>query len=272
MPQAPNTGNYTLGKGILTFKRDGDSLYRDLGNCTEFTLEMEVETLEHFSSRYGVNVKDLEVVTQTSGTLAFTLDEYSADNFALAVMGDVLVATDPVNFEAEVTLFTNTSISGSLRFYGQNDVGQRVDIELDSVTLRPSGEVGFISDDWATIEIEGSINIGSGVNTKVKFRKKLNVVPQNVIAPYLVHVSGAGTVAIPKVGDVLQARVGTWLDEGTYAYQWQRGAVDIVGATNSNYTVVSGDIGAALRVKITATNGVGAAPVVFSPATGNVIA
>jgi hypothetical protein len=53
----------------------------------------------------------------------------------------------------------------------------------------------------------------------------------------------------------LTASNGTWSDAPTaYGYQWQRDGVDIGGATAQTYVPVQNDVGATLRVLVTATN------------------
>jgi hypothetical protein len=75
--------------------------------------------------------------------------------------------------------------------------------------------------------------------------------PVNTVAPVIT----GSTVG----GRTLAATVGTWFPAGTsYAYQWQRdrgsGFADISGAIGQAYTSVPADVGASLRVKVTATN------------------
>lgn len=71
---------YTLGKGRLMVRPDkadgskGDG-FVDFGNCPEMNLTLETEKLDHFSSRSGLQLKDLSLITKVSAMLAFTLDE-----------------------------------------------------------------------------------------------------------------------------------------------------------------------------------------------------
>ena len=69
---------------------------------------------------------------------------------------------------------------------------------------------------------------------------------------------------------VLLASVGTWLNApSSYAMQWQRGAngtwIDIPGAVASVYLAGPADVGAALRVLVTAANADGAAVAASAP-------
>ena len=78
--------NYTLGKGILYFQRFQNGAYspwRDLGNAPSFSFNVNIEKLEHFSSRGGLRVKDKEIISQLTPSCSFTLDEITAENFEI---------------------------------------------------------------------------------------------------------------------------------------------------------------------------------------------
>jgi len=97
----------------------------------------------------------------------------------------------------------------------------------------------------------------------------LSAAPVSTAAPLL---SG-----LAKVGQVLTSSDGGWNPAPTsFAYQWQRdsgsGFADIAGATSNSYTLVTADLGARIRARVTATNadgsGVGVSagsPVVTTP-------
>jgi hypothetical protein len=74
-----------------------------------------------------------------------------------------------------------------------------------------------------------------------------------------------------QIGTQLVASAGSWLNNpASYALRWQRatasGWVNIAAATGSAYVATSADVGAAVRVTVTATNADGAA-IVASPPT-----
>lgn len=73
------------------------------------------------------------------------------------------------------------------------------------------------------------------------------------------------------VGQTLTAAPGTWTGSGiTYTYAWQRcdaagaSCAAILGATQTTYTLVTGDVGKTVRVAVTATNTTGANTVMSS--------
>ena len=76
----------------------------------------------------------------------------------------------------------------------------------------------------------------------------VEVTPSSLVAPVI-----SGTA---QEGEVLTASTGTWLGTApiSYAFQWQRGATPIAGATAASYTVQGADVDRTLRVIITATN------------------
>lgn len=82
----PYLKDYTVGKGRLAFKQDADALgtkgkgFEDMGNCPELTLSLDTTKLEHFSSRAGLQKKDMEILTRATFMLGFTLDEPNIEN------------------------------------------------------------------------------------------------------------------------------------------------------------------------------------------------
>jgi len=95
MAVSPNTDNYTLGKGVVSFdqKNLASGLYmgeRDLGNAPAFSFNIALEKLEHFSSRGGLKAKDKEIISQITPGVSFTLDEINKENLALLTLAELL--------------------------------------------------------------------------------------------------------------------------------------------------------------------------------------
>jgi hypothetical protein len=99
----------------------------------------------------------------------------------------------------------------------------------------------------------------------------LSATPANTAAP--------GVAGSPADGQSLAARQGAWRGLGrlSYAHQWRRcdrtgkRCADIAGATAPTYAVTSTDVGATIRVAVTASNALGAGQA-QSPPTGGVLA
>jgi len=154
MPTSPNTDNYFIGKGVCYFTPTG-GVERDLGNAPEVEITPTVEKLDHFSSRTGVRTKDRSVTIEKGTTLRIVLEEVTAENIAMLLLdNDVVTNTDGTK---TLRILKDTEITGAFRFDGTNDVGNRVDINLPSVSFGPSGSFSAISDEWGQIEITAEV-------------------------------------------------------------------------------------------------------------------
>src|SRR4051812_29753109 len=85
-------GNQTLGRGELHFSlfetdTQTPAGFRYLGNSTEFNLNIENETLDHFNSDRGIKEKDKSIVIQTTAKGSTTLDDIQQENLSLFFFG-----------------------------------------------------------------------------------------------------------------------------------------------------------------------------------------
>lgn len=95
----PQTKDYLLGRGVCYFAAINATTglpeaYRDLGNAPEFNLSVEVETLEHQSSRGGLKVTDKEVTISQKVNVSLTLDEINFENLAVFMSGSTAGTSD----------------------------------------------------------------------------------------------------------------------------------------------------------------------------------
>lgn len=88
--------------------------------------------------------------------------------------------------------------------------------------------------------------------------------PANTVAP---SISGSAVD-----GATLTAASGTWTGSPppTLTYQWKRAGSPITGATNTTYVAQLADVGSALTVTVTGTNGIGSPASATSSATASV--
>lgn len=70
-------------------------------------------------------------------------------------------------------------------------------------------------------------------------------------------------------GQTLTCDGGLWSGSPTLTFQWQRDAVDIVGATTSTYALALADVGTSIRCRVSASNGAGAS--LNNPAASNAL-
>lgn len=86
------TKNYTLGRGkvyVSRFNEQGvaDGAYRYIGNTPEFSLNIESESLDHFSSDEGIREKDDSVQLEVTRTGSLTTDNIDPNNVAMFFFG-----------------------------------------------------------------------------------------------------------------------------------------------------------------------------------------
>jgi len=100
------------------------------------------------------------------------------------------------------------------------DFGNSISLQL---TLRKAGYV-------TTTLTSGAVAIGTGV------------------LPITSNPTAAGVF---RVGRIVSARTGNWTAETAFTYQWISGNTPIPEATNSTYTLTTGDLGQLVSVEIT---------------------
>ena len=160
MGTSPDVLNYYIGKGVVSIKLDGEASFRNIGNVPELELTPVIEKLDHFSSTAGIKTKDRSVATTVGGTLRIILDEITAENLQLALVGalDFDSASD-----TEIDILSLSELKGAVNFVGANDVGQQLDFSLLSVDFSAGAGVNLISDEWGQIEITGELLSVAGV-------------------------------------------------------------------------------------------------------------
>ena len=89
------TTDYTLGKGKVLFQAETTftGKYRDLGNASAFSVSIETENLDHYSSRTGTKTKDKDIVTQITAKGSLTLDDVNINNIKEWFFGSSITHT-----------------------------------------------------------------------------------------------------------------------------------------------------------------------------------
>lgn len=141
-----NTGTFTDGGVTWTAVP-----WVDLGNCSKFTWQAEIESLEHFSSRAGIKTRDKKVTLTQKGKLTLVLDEITSENLQLALLGVATGAT------GSVEIFAMSQIDAQVKLEGSNTVGNQFDWFFGAVSIIPGKEVSLIGDGWTEIELTGEV-------------------------------------------------------------------------------------------------------------------
>jgi len=151
MAQIPhNTGNYTIGKGILYIKPFGaaDSAYEDMGNCPGAEVEPTIERLPHYSSRTGYRTKDKNPVIQTEYMLNITTDEMASKNLRYFLMG---VISDDFN---TIYALMGSDAEYTIKLIEDNPAGPNKKWYFHRLTIAPNGAMGLISEEYETMGLQ----------------------------------------------------------------------------------------------------------------------
>jgi Fe-S cluster assembly scaffold protein SufB len=263
-PVAPSPNNYFVGKGVVVAKRDGEVIWRAVGNVPEFEFTPSTDTLDHFTSQEGVKSKDKTIVLTKGGELRMVMEEATADNLSFIVLGSI----DRSGPTPVIQIFGVNSIGTSVRFFATNEVGPKWDAEFLGVDFLPSGSYSPISDEWGQMEVTGQVRSVGGSFGTLKYRPSTPAAPLNAANPV---IAANTTLNVGSVATVISN--GVWLNTPTsYTYAWYRDGVVIAAATASTYTFVSGDIGKMITAKVVAVNATGSSTASESNAIGPILA
>lgn len=176
---APNTRDYTLGRGIVRLAKltaaglpDADG-FRDLGNAPEFNITVSVEDLRHQSSRTQLKFTDKRCTISQEVGVSFILDEMSFDNLAEFFSGGTESYDNPHD---QTWAATDSIVSASIKignwYQLKDDNGARVyDLGATGVVLDlvedPSGTPTSLSADDYEIDLAmGLVRfLSTGTNT-----------------------------------------------------------------------------------------------------------
>lgn len=155
MAASPNVQNLSILKGIVSFKEDGDTAFRDLGNAPKMSYTPTVTQKKHFTQRTGINTNDFSAVTQVEAKIDLTLDEITEYALSLFFLGDVETNTAG---DTIIRGLSKTTFTGVLKVDGENDVGAKVDW-IGNVSFTPTGGFDFIeaADNFATINVQADV-------------------------------------------------------------------------------------------------------------------
>lgn len=154
MASTPNIVNYTVGKGQASFKKHGGSTFVPFGNVTTFEFTPSVTKLDHFSTQSGLKKKDRSVTTATEGALKIVMEEWVAENLALALLADIGV--DSSGREV-LDILQNSSIDGEVKFTMTNEIGPRWEWHFKNVSFVPGSAISPLSDEWGNFEADGEV-------------------------------------------------------------------------------------------------------------------
>ena len=154
--------NYTLGRGKVYISRYvngvADGAYRYIGNTPEFSLNIESETLDHYSSDEGIREKDDSVPLEVNRTGSMTTDNIDPGNVALFFFGsESTVAQASVASSTETLTGIEAGHSYKLGVTASNPAGYfGIDETGFAVAVAPGG-TALVEDEDYTIDYDNGM-------------------------------------------------------------------------------------------------------------------
>lgn len=160
------TKNYVLANGRIEFnlfpvengveQKAKAKGFRYFGASTELNLTQENETLEHKSTECGFNVTDEEIITSSSLTGSFTLDNISTENLALFFAGEV---SNQVQFQSEdrkevIKLYPSFGYRLGVDVYNPNGVFDATVTKIELFADEESAKSGNSPTDTLVVDID----------------------------------------------------------------------------------------------------------------------
>jgi len=208
------------------------------------------------------------------------------------VLGNPPAGADPITFSSSATVSVeeNQTSVGTVQASGGDGTTLTYSITggVDSTKFSINSSSGALSfnsaPDFETLGSNAGTNayaiIVTATDGTTPVTQSITVNVTDVNDPTTgipsITTSGPGTLASPLVGDTLTATSGNIADQdglGAFSHQWKRGGVNISGATNLTYTIVSADVGSTITVSVSFNDGGNyAVGPLISSATGAVTA
>lgn len=261
---SPDTGNLMLGRGVLLFKPVGQANFYDVGNVPALTVTPKVDTLEHYDAQSSSFARDALFTTKKSIEIKMDLEEITAQNLALLMMGTVDTTNVGTPAMPLINIMLNDNIIGHVMFFATNTRGPRWYLDFPSVTFTPTGDFSPITESkLAVMSVTGSVNFQNGLWGTAQLQPPVSTIaPQNIFAPFITSSDDIG------IDDTLTCQVGVWAGLGvTFSYLWKVGGTTPGGTpVNTNtYVPVVADETKVVTCTVTATNLVGNTPVTTAP-------
>lgn len=161
--------NYVVGRGRLFFDKfvDGCNISEHgehyFGNTPELSLSSDTETLDHYSSDFGLREKDLTVMLEHSRSGSFVTDNISSANLALFFLGD----------QSKVT---QTQVTGAKEVFEDVRLGRY--LQLGASDALPMGARNVENLQVYVADKDTTINLGDGDVSALDGATKVNVVGQ----------------------------------------------------------------------------------------------
>jgi hypothetical protein len=125
----------------------------DVGNVSDFQVNLKPEIEDHFTSRSGAVVQDFSAMTKLTGGFSVKMEEFSIENLALVNYG-AIAGTSP----HRIVRMGNQGRQNMLwQFVGDGTYGKHFQVILPRAQINPPKNLGFISDKLTSFDCDGNI-------------------------------------------------------------------------------------------------------------------
>lgn len=160
-----------IGGGKLFFKSDKVGATEvELAEVQDVKFKVNVTTKDAFAKTNVMKVLVAKVATEINSTISFSVQKLNIENVAIAMHGTVssetfkIGDTLPDNTVATaqtvipvIKVGENPIIKGQLRFIGDKDGDEKPVLLVHSAVLTPSGDMSYITEDFAQLSFEGAV-------------------------------------------------------------------------------------------------------------------
>lgn len=154
---SPNPLHTMIGAGAVKWKMTkptADADYRDIGETSAFTVSVTTERKQFRSKRTSARRVVRSEVTDQAASIGITFNEMSPENLALQMLGTVAAPSGGPYYT--IDMLAAAAVEGYIRFVGATEIGDKVQVDA-LINVQPSGEVDFLTDDWAGAELTGEV-------------------------------------------------------------------------------------------------------------------
>lgn len=207
----------------------------------------------------GFGLGDQNIAVEDNA-LVFTGSPSGSRGIQTSVFTQALQPDTTYELSFRLVFRVGSAVTSNLRVQTTGDVVAQVDETTVASGPLPSTEIVTVSFTTTSAPVPAVTLLFRTLAVSVAYNLVLDDIrlvelaaPVNVTLPAI----GGG----PLVGQTVTVSNGIWTGTPapTYTYQWQRGGVDIAGATSSSYTLVGADGGELITCEVTATNTQGSA-------------
>jgi hypothetical protein len=157
---SPDPRNLLVGRGTIAFDIYDSTgtptgTLVPIGNCTLFEVSDKAEVKEKYSSQDPAGNLLARAVTRQTFSIKITADEFTCANLAAALNGTV--TGDGISSGSTVAIGTVASVEAHVQFIGNPVKGPAYQHDYWHVSFVPTGNIGFIKDDFAELGLEGVV-------------------------------------------------------------------------------------------------------------------